>query len=361
MTVILKPAAESGVPFIEAAPGARSIKAAPLFGGGVLQYSDSVYQLHQTTRLIHSLGCYVFRDVILSGRGIMSYQGALISGPEVLVSYFQDKIAKEEFRDLDELPIVDYSEDCLVVLTHGITNYGHWLADVLPRLYICREALGIPLFEKLLVPLPVDEVQDSIIKIVKLCFPNIRLFPFNSKGVRLRLRRCYIPTLCHMNYCFHPRMEDYIHQMKQAALTSVKTKHFDDRPLFFSRRSAPPLRRLVNRGEIEELARSSGFQIYHPTESWGDQVQRYSRAPIILGEYGSGLHNSMFSQKGIIVVGLNPITNLQSWLGALNQERTGYLYPINVKQIDPYRMTYEVALSDVEKAINLSLREAGNA
>jgi capsular polysaccharide biosynthesis protein len=47
----------------------------------------------------------------------------------------------------------------------------------------------------------------------------------------------------------------------------------------------------------------------------------------MVGEYGSALHNSIFMPRRSGVIALNPLQYLQSWLGALNEENTMYLYP----------------------------------
>jgi capsular polysaccharide biosynthesis protein len=113
---------------------------------------------------------------------------------------------------------------------------------------------------------------------------------------------------------------------------------------------------MTNRDRVEQIARKLGFEIFYPEEHpVTEQIRAYQEASTIAGEYGSGLHNSMFAPPGeCVVVGLAPTQLLQSRLSALTQHPTGYIYPEHSVQHD-WRTIYGVAEHDVERGLEAAI------
>jgi O-antigen biosynthesis protein WbqL len=82
----------------------------------------------------------------------------------------------------------------------------------------------------------------------------------------------------------------------------------------------------VGRGIAE---REFGFTVLQPeTLAWPLQVELFKNAKVIVGEFGSGMHNAIFAGEGAHVgcIGLNNLT--QTYIGALRRHQNLYLSTI---------------------------------
>ena len=70
----------------------------------------------------------------------------------------------------------------------------------------------------------------------------------------------------------------------------------------------------------------SGLTVVRPEElPWIEQVRLFASAHLIVGEYGSGMHNALFSPAGAKVVCLNVVNELQARIGNAFGHDVGYL------------------------------------
>lgn len=77
---------------------------------------------------------------------------------------------------------------------------------------------------------------------------------------------------------------------------------------------------------IEAVAASCGLEIVHPQQlTFEQQVHLFSGCNLIVGEYSSAMHNSIFSPCGARVVCLNWINWYQSRICALLEQPVGYI------------------------------------
>ena len=85
-----------------------------------------------------------------------------------------------------------------------------------------------------------------------------------------------------------------------------------------------------NRSEIELIAVGEGYSLVYPEQlDLGEQIALFRGAQRIVGEYGSGLHASMFSSPGSIVCALRGGARhpgfLQSGLAQALDQHCGYV------------------------------------
>ena len=80
-------------------------------------------------------------------------------------------------------------------------------------------------------------------------------------------------------------------------------------------------RNLGNRAAIEALARSAGFEIVHPeTLSLQDQGRLFRGARQVVGEYGSGLHGTIYGSAALHCCALRGTSH---WLGFIQSSLAG--------------------------------------
>jgi capsular polysaccharide biosynthesis protein len=87
----------------------------------------------------------------------------------------------------------------------------------------------------------------------------------------------------------------------------------------------------LNRQAIEKIAADRGYALVRPeTLSMVDQINMFSRAESIVGEYGSALHGSLFAPSKTVVCALRATAHhpgfLQSGLCQAMGQKIGYVF-----------------------------------
>jgi len=86
--------------------------------------------------------------------------------------------------------------------------------------------------------------------------------------------------------------------------------------------------------------------VYPEDCAFETQIGLFQNAVTVVGEFGSGLHNAIFSAPGTIVVALNWINPIQSRIARLRGHRIGYLLPTTGTEVlftpDAPRRHYEI-------------------
>jgi capsular polysaccharide biosynthesis protein len=129
------------------------------------------------------------------------------------------------------------------------------------------------------------------------------------------------------------------------------------RKLYLSRRGIGGTRILTNAATIEQMAERSGFEMVFPeTLSFIDQVRLFGQASQIVGEYGSALHNVIFSAPAVPVCALRGILRepscLQTGIGAAMGAPTGYVFGQTEGEGFTHRFTVDV--SDFLRALEIT-------
>jgi capsular polysaccharide biosynthesis protein len=131
------------------------------------------------------------------------------------------------------------------------------------------------------------------------------------------------------------------------------------RRIFVSRANAKrsegrrPVRTLMNRADIEAMAERAGFAVVHPeTMPLLQQFAMFREAEAVIGEYGSALHSSIFSERQPIVCalqGAGPFaTYLQSGIGHALGQPTGYVFGREVDEDRAFRIEPEAFAACLE-------------
>jgi capsular polysaccharide biosynthesis protein len=86
-----------------------------------------------------------------------------------------------------------------------------------------------------------------------------------------------------------------------------------------------------NRPAIEAIAERAGFTLVQPEKlSMPAQLALFETATMIVGEYGSALHNSIFAEPGTIICALRGNSRhpgfIQSGIGTVLGQETGYVF-----------------------------------
>lgn len=213
----------------------------------------------------------------------------------------------------------------------GHTIYGHWLVEILPRLYLL-EAAGMPLNSlRILLPHNVPKFGLAWLNLMGISEQQLIFYSPEEESI--------VPDELVMSTVLHNgvRVSGFFRGV--AAFLRNRLLLRDDtlfsappsRRIFLSRAQTSQARRLGNREAIERIAYAAGFEIIHPEElPILEQVRLFASSKELIGEYGSALHGTMFSAQGTAVCALRGSLPhpafIQSGLGHVLGHPTGYVF-----------------------------------
>lgn len=217
---------------------------------------------------------------------------------------------------------------CSVVVTHWNAGvYGHWLLECMPKLLLIRRELDRLPSLRIIVPASMPRYVSAWISRI---LPGIDVEILDQDREYLCCERLLMPTLLMDtgNY-FHPALLPMLDDLLGPSMPSSP-----DRRLYVSRVTPSAFRALINREEIEAIAAAEGLTVVKPeTLSIQEQMKLFAGAGIVIGEFGSAMHNTVFSPAGTRVLCLNWINELQSRIARLKRQSVGYLLPSNGKAV----------------------------
>jgi len=343
--------------------GCKSPEAPELWYKSLFPYPNRAHPWHQRTEWCHGLGYLLASNVTVHENGFFGFGDRIIQSDPFIVRYHFvigidiDSIISRKRERVDD--------SVILVFDHGYRNYGHWLVDILPRLLFLK-MVAPDVLTSFNIVLPSD-TPDWILKILFISLgvthENILLLDFKSSSYEFR--QVIVPTILHRYYLFHPFIIVLYDQLVEKLNENLETSQEDIAPYLFLAKQNPHQgeRLLRNRDDILKTAESCGLQICCPEESfssWEQEVKQFSRTKLIVGEYSSSLHNSLLMKNGTGVIALNPLQYLQSYLCAVRQQRTMYMYPEGSDGI--YKAgAYSIDCSLFKRGLNLALERANNS
>jgi len=116
-------------------------------------------------------------------------------------------------------------------------------------------------------------------------------------------------------------------------------------------------RQFANADAVEALFASHNFTVMHPeTMPIPDQIALFENATEIAGEYGSGLHNTIFSHPHTKVMVLRGNQGhpgfLQSGIGEIMDQPTGYVFGSTQEHANA--QITDFALDDVRTGLDIA-------
>jgi SAM-dependent methyltransferase len=320
-------ASDSSVQFVEVAPGTHSPPMPPCFVLGPFpEYLTRTY-FGDVNAL--PVGCYYVDGARVTSHGLLTRNGKLLVNKQLGLSRETIAIARlfgpvcvtDSFSWFVDEPIAS-------VIGPGYLVYGHWLVDILPKLYLLHRAGIDTLGVKYLIPKDTPEFGVAFLRLAGIS--DSQLIHFDPYTEVIGARHLILPTLVHTNDRAHPLFPlavEYLLSLirRRHRIPTVAREH-----LFVSRQGVNYPRKLVNRAAIEQIAAEAGFKIYRPeTFSLLDQLATFASATSIVGEYGSGLHASIFAPPEIAVFALRSNAMfpgfLQSGLCQVMNQKIAYI------------------------------------
>lgn len=286
---------------------------------------DVLWQIFGETRT-PAVGCYAIEDATLAPTGIAIKDGVAFHA-DAFLHPRHHVVAVSDRLNTETLPLRHVPGPLAVIYGPAHETWGHWLVDLLPRLWVLHAA-GHAL-EKLRFVVPPD-LRGFAAELLQLC------------GVRPEqlVRYAYWREILHTDCLLLPTGLRAGNRLAPcfAAATQFWTARARAAPapeagaaLFLSRGAAPQGRHMVNRRDIEAIASAHGLHCVRPEElSVSGQISLFSGATLICGEYGSALHNAVFAPAGAVACALRGTARhpdfVQTGIAAALGQQAAYVF-----------------------------------
>lgn len=239
----------------------------------------------------------------------------------------------------------------LPVCGAGFPNYGHFLYDGLPAVFMLHHLLAADPRVRV-VGQPLRPWQREILAALELEQSYLEV----TRPVVLDAVLASTLLSMHVSYPtpFIRPMFDFVRFRLGAAAERPNRK------LFFSR--AGDTRRLLrNRAAVEECAARLGFEIVRPERlSFREQVALMSSCGMVVGESGAAFANLGFCAPGTIVLEIQPERFVEGWVRGMCF-MFGHRWHVYFASVDSspsdagaeegHRFSYEIDVDDLERVV----------
>ena len=179
----------------------------------------------------------------------------------------------------------------------GDSNFGHWIAEILPRLQ--SDLLGAYIGTLVVPASPVsmlDFRKESL-----AIFTETDILPINQGPSRVGLLTLLTQNSIHS----HTHDCQGLRALRESVLTSLHPNRPKPFRKLFVGRGKQFKRQLLNQDEVASGLDSEGFEVVFPeTLTFTEQVRLFSEAQLVMGVGGAALTNVLWLPEGSQVVEL---------------------------------------------------------
>ena len=206
---------------------------------------------------------------------------------------------------------------CAVLVQQGEGVWGHWLVDVLPRIKMVRELLPD-------VVIAISEGPAWALDLLRHAGIDLgRVVRYEPRRTVLTADRIFMPSFVRFANGFSPLAANVFRSRARA-------EENRNRKLYVTRSVTRFGSTVLNNCEIESLFVRRGFEVVSPERlTVAQQVALFAQARQLVGEYGSGMHNSIFSGPGTRVLSLQSESVnqfVQAGIGGVLGQPTGFVF-----------------------------------
>jgi glycosyl transferase family 61 len=270
---------------------------------------------------VHGLGAVCWDNLVLGGDGWPGLSSLTTPAPRFFgqsaKDYFQNVASGRRRRRIDGA--------ALLLARPGDHIYGHWLIDIFPIVWLTIVRAGFR--PKYILRDGSPEYAVSWLRATGASTSDIIFY--DPKAEILEVERLLVAPGLRRGDFLHPAFKEYRDWFETVAGLRPTEPRGGDRRIYISRREwKSPNRQLLNRDTIEAQFLKRGFDVYQPEkEPLQRQIATFRQARLIAGEFGSGLHNNIFSGPGMIMgvlVGENRWSLHQSSLCVMFGQKIAY-------------------------------------
>jgi len=271
--------------------------------------------------------CVAIKDGMIGPTGIaISGRTALYSEIAMQPAYHVRRIVESLLSS--DLPVRQIAGAVAVIYGPAHQTWGHWVCDYLPRLHVLARA-GFDLEAlKFVVPPDLKPFEERLLDGLGISGERRIRYAYGKEVLQADM--VILPSGFRsddrLNAGFADATRFWISQLAGAPPVADPVER-----IFISRAGAPGERVMHNRSVIEAIASARGFRIISPeTLDIAEQLRIFSRAKILVGEYGSAMHNSVFAPRSAKICVLRGTSRhpgfVQTGLCTAMGQRIGYVF-----------------------------------
>ena len=320
--------------FIEATPQSHSLMAAPRFTFGPVPAELNRFHFSETAAF--QTGCVLLRGAGVASDGIPYRDGRLLTAaaPGLGPDYFTARLG-----GVMPACIRRHGGRAVCLSGPGYLIYGHWLVDILPKLFLLHLA-GIDLSEETLV-LPEDTPGFGLAWLRLLGVQPKRVVTYHPTNEVVVFDELVLPlpvrTNSRCSVLFAPAARFVMDGV--GGLAERPGPVGTDRIYLSRQRSGRLARSMTNWEELEAVVRQHGYRVVHPeTMPLPDQLAMFRSARLVVGQYGSAMHGTMFAPPGCVVCALRGTEIhpgfLQTAICDAAGQPVGYVFGLSEMQAD---------------------------
>jgi len=244
---------------------------------------------------IESCHIYEAKYILLDGGEWLSQTVVDLGIADQLLPVLRDVISGNHARALER-----HADPTVVIAKAGAANYGHVLAEILPkiinikRLGLARIRLLIPVEMGVYIPVVTDLLRAVGIH------AELRIM---QKGELLSAEAIYFFSAVSR----HDSRKSQTFLELRAVLAQLYGNATERDRRLFVQRGPNDGRKLTNTEQVEAVFARYGYQSIYPVSlSLPDQIRLFSSASHVAGSLGAGLSNIAFAPTGCEVAMIDP-------------------------------------------------------
>jgi capsular polysaccharide biosynthesis protein len=274
----------------------------------------------------------------LGGISVLLAKNIRVVGPSVLFAGSQPFIPSEEYpgylrdvvnhpsrkdrlHELNENAADNVIESAFVISHIHAKIYGHFLLEIAPKVLIIKMYYE----QGIRLPIVLSSRDPSYIsEFIRLAIPDAQIIVAESeKG--LLVESCLLPSQLN-TYLLTPSHSAFFDAIAQSCLALHGHEDLPEKVLI-SRAGIPSsYRELENWTTLASIAVDHGYCEINPEKlPLTKQIAIFSNASSLVGEYGSALHNSVFSSRRPFVISLNWVNLVQQAIGLARGQRNIFI------------------------------------
>ena len=285
------------------------------------------------SQFLRAIGIYTARDVTIGAGPCLYHRGDILVAPELNLQALHIELGMAR-HGLTGAPEPGRQADGphALIVGPGYEIYGHWMAEILPKLGVLH-AFGVDL-DAVRLLLPHDTPPFALEMLRLLGFEEAQFVRFGGPFGSVTVSELVASSFLHNGVRYAAMLEPTVRLLRERIERRSGRLARGEYParLCIARRGGN--RPCSNRAMIELDCAEAGFHIVSPeTLPLLEQWRLFADAREIVGEYGSALHGALFSSPGTIVCGLRGAgmhpSFIQSGIGSELRQPTGYVFGVN--------------------------------
>ena len=236
----------------------------------------------------------------------------------------------------------------LLVYNYYAIGYGHWLSDVIPRIYVMRDYINN---YKIILPAQYNSFHLKALEPFNIDPDNILYLEETNEWCQIDNLSVisHVGMTCNVKDSILQSIRDFYYEYYK--INSIKKSK---RRIYVSR-AKTKRRFVVNEIEVVELLKKFNFEVIHFQEyDFQEQFHIASETEIMIGLTGSGLNNMMFMPSNSKVLEFKMVGDYHNlhYFGFASGLNLDYYYLMcTTTGEDRFNADFIVDISNLEKTI----------